>query len=105
MDELFANPSLNTEELENKMIALAYRQSEKQLEEGTASSQIVTHFLKLGSKKAELELEQTKLQNKLLEEKILSEKSAVEINNMFVKVMEALKVYNGYPEEEFYAND
>jgi len=105
MTELNTSPSLDDEELENKLIALAYKQSEQQLQEGTASSQIVTHFLKLGTRKAELELEQAKLQNKLLEEKIISEQSAAEINQMFIDVMNELKNYKSDPGEEFYAND
>lgn len=105
MIEPNTSPSLDDEELENKLIALAYKQSEQQLMEGTASSQIVTHFLKLGTRKAELELEQAKLQNKLLEEKIISEQSSAEINQMFVEVMNELKNYKSDPEEEFYAND
>ena len=105
MSELDISPSLDDEELENKLIALAYKQSEQQLMEGTASSQIVTHFLKLGTRKAELELEQAKLQNRLLEEKIISEQSAAEINQMFIDVMNELKNYKSDPGEEFYAND
>lgn len=105
MDKQNPNPSVTDEEQENKLIALSYRQAEQQLIEGTASSQIVTHFLKLGTRKADLELEQAKLQNRLLEEKILSEQSSIEINKMFTQVMEALKVYNGDPEAEYYAND
>ena len=99
------NPSLNDEERENKLIELSYSHAEEQLASGTASSQVTTHFLKLGSRKAELELENTRLQNKLLEERIASERSSVEINQLFIQVMEALASYQGRPEEEFYAND
>lgn len=98
-------PSLNNEERENKLIDLAYEHAQNQLVEGTAPSQVTTHFLKLASRKAELELENARLQNKLLEERILSERSNVEINQLFIQVMEALTVYQGRPEEEFYAND
>lgn len=105
VNEKLSAPAITREEQEDRLIALAYQVSEEQLLSGTASSQIITHFLKLGNRKAELETEQTKLQNKLLEEKILSEKSSVEINKMFVDVMRALKTYTGNPEEDFYAND
>ena len=105
MIEHKTNPSLNEEERENKLISLAYEHAQHQLTNRTASSQVTTHFLKLGSRKAELELENAKLQNKLLEEKIASERSNVEINQLFIQVMEALTTYQGRPEEEFYAND
>jgi hypothetical protein len=105
MREELSNPALTTEERESKLIALAYEHAQSQLEAGTASSQVTVHFLKLGSKRADLELEQAELQNKLLEERIASERSNVEINQLFIKVMEALTTYQGRPEEEFYAND
>ena len=34
---------------ENQLISLAVDLAEKQLQEGTASSQVITHFLKLGT--------------------------------------------------------
>lgn len=105
MDELLPNPSVDAEDEESKMISLAVRQAEKQLIEGTASSQIVVHYLRLGSKKAELELENAVLQNRLLEERIVNERSAAEINNLFVQVMESLTEYKAFPEEEFYENN
>ena len=46
-------PALTPESRENQMIALAIDLAEKQLQEGTASSQVITHFLKLGTTKAE----------------------------------------------------
>ena len=48
-------PALTAEARENQMISLAVDLAEKQLQEGTASSQVITHFLKLGTTKAELE--------------------------------------------------
>lgn len=105
MEELRPNPSLDDDERENKLISLAYDMAEEQLIDRTATSQVEIHFLRLGSKKADLELEQARLQNKLLEEKIASERSNVEINKLFIDVMEALTIYQGHPEEEFYAND
>ena len=50
-------PALTPEARENQMISLAVDLAEKQLREGTASSQVITHFLKLGSSKEKLEKE------------------------------------------------
>ena len=44
-------PALTPEARENQMISLAVDLAEKQLMEGTASSQVITHYLKLGSTK------------------------------------------------------
>jgi hypothetical protein len=105
MNQHITNPSLNDDEREKKLISLAYDHAEEQFRNGTASSQLTTHFLKHGSKKAELELKQAELQNQLLQERIASERSSAEINQLFIQVMEALTSYQGHPEEEFYAND
>ena len=98
-------PAQTDEEQENKLIALAYKQAEKQLADGTASSQIVTHFLKHGTKKMELELEQARLQNRLLEEKIQSERSGQQIAESVNQVIAALQRYNGFPQGDGYVND
>ena len=90
-------PPLNDEAQETKLVALALKQAQKYLEEGTASSQIVTHFLRLGSIKAQVELEKLELENRLLEEKILAERSGQELNEMFAEVLVALKSYSYSP--------
>ena len=50
-------PGVTPEEEENQCIALAYNLAKKRLIEGTATSQEVTHFLKLGSSKTKIEKE------------------------------------------------
>jgi hypothetical protein len=105
MDKHNTNPSLNDDERENKLISLAYDHAQEQFLNGTASSQLTTHFLTLGSRKADLLLKETELKNQLLEERIATERGNAEINQLFIRVMEALTSYQGNPEEEFYAND
>lgn len=90
-------PPLTDEAQETKLVSLALQQAQIQLEEGTASSQIVTHFLRLGSIKAQVELEKLELENKLLEEKILAERSGQQLNEMFTEVLAALKSYSYSP--------
>lgn len=90
-------PPLSDEASESKMIALAFKQAQKQLENGTASSQIVTHFLKLASRYAEIEYEQKRLQNLLLEEKIASEQQGQKTSEMLQEVLSAIKSYSYSP--------
>ena len=61
-------PALTPEARENQMISLAVDLAEKQLIEGTASSQVITHYLKLGTMNHKLELEKLKKENELLSE-------------------------------------
>jgi hypothetical protein len=105
MNNKNTNPALSDEERENKLISMAYDHAEDQFRGGTASSQLTTHFLTLGSRKAELALKEAELKNQLLQERIATERSGAEINQLFIQVMEALTSYQGRPEEEFYAND
>jgi hypothetical protein len=97
MDEQTMTPPLNDEAQETKLVVLAMKQAQKQLEEGTASSQIITHFLRLGSVKAQVELEKIELENRLLEEKIQAERSGQQLNEMFAEVLAALKSYTYSP--------
>jgi hypothetical protein len=90
-------PPINDEVLENKLVSLAFKQAQSQMEDGTASSQIVTHFLRLGSIKAKIELEKLELENRLLEEKIQAEQSGQKLNEMFGEVLAALKSYSYAP--------
>ncbi len=97
MDNPMMTPPLNDESQESKLVALAFRQAKMELENQTASSQVVTHFLRLGSQRAKIELKKLELENKLLEEKILSERSGQELTNMLGEVLAALKSYSYSP--------
>lgn len=97
MKERSMTPALNDESQESKLISLAFKQAQRELEEQTASSQVVTHFLRLGSQRAKVELRKLELENKLLEEKILSERSGQELTNMLGEVLAALKSYSYSP--------
>lgn len=90
-------PPLNDDAMEKKLVSLAMLEAQRQMEEGRASSQIVTHFLRLGSQRAEIELEKLRLENSLLEEKIESEKSGQQLKEMFESVLDALRSYTYVP--------
>ena len=93
-DELtLTTPPFDDEDQEKKLIALAYSQAERELESGTASSQIVTHFLKLSTQRAKLEQAQIELQNSLLEEKIIGEREGQKLTEMVDDVLQALRSY------------
>ena len=59
-------PALTPEARENQMISLAVDLAEQQLREGTASSQVITHYLKLGSTKERIEKEILEKQKELI---------------------------------------
>lgn len=88
-------PALTPEARENQMISLAMNLAEKRLLEGTASSQEITHFLKLGTSKAELEKEKLKAENELLKVKAEAYQSAKEVEKMYAEAITAMRDYSG----------
>ena len=91
-------PSLNPEAREQQMINLATNLAEQQLLDGTASSQVITHYLKLGSTKEKLEKERLIEENKLLRAKTENLQSAKRVEDLFA---EAIKAFRGYqPSQE-----
>ena len=88
-------PAKTPEARENQLVALAVDLAEKQLLEGTASSQVITHYLKLGSTKERLEKEILEKQKDLLEAKTESLKSAKRVEELYTNAMNAFRSYSG----------
>lgn len=91
-------PALTPEARENQMIALAVDLAEKQLREGTASSQVVTHYLKLGSTKEKIEKEILEKQKELITAKTESLQSAKRIEELYTNALNAMRNYGGHGE-------
>lgn len=90
-----SRPALTPEARENQLIALAYDLAEKRLREGTASSQEVTHFLKMGSARERLEQERIRAENNLAVAKIENMQSQERSEELYKNAMEAFKTYAG----------
>lgn len=88
-------PALTPEARENQMISLAVDLAEKQLVEGTASSQVITHYLKLGSTKERLEKEKLEEENKLLKARTEALQSAKRVEELYADAIAAMKRYSG----------
>ena len=84
---------------ENQMIAMATNLAEKQLREGTASSQVIVHYLKLGTMEKQLEMEKLKNENALLAKKVEVLESAKNTEKLYADAIEAMKSYSGNKEE------
>lgn len=88
-------PALTPEARENQMISLAVDLAEKQLLEGTASSQVITHYLKLGSMKERLEREHLEEENKLLRAKTKTLEDAAKNEKIYQEALKAFRTYSG----------
>lgn len=89
------HPALDPEARENQMIALAINLAEKQLMEGTASSQVITHYLKLGSTKERIEKEILEKQKDLITAKTEAIQSAKRVEELYANALEAMRTYSG----------
>lgn len=88
-------PSLTLEGREGQLCALAVDLAEKQLRDGTASSQIITHYLKLASVEKQLEMEILREQKKLITAKTEDIESRKETKKMFEEAIKAMRTYSG----------
>lgn len=93
-------PVFESEEaLENAMISQATRLAWQQLCDGTASSQVITHFLKLGSTKERIEQDILKKQAKLIDAKTESIKDQKKSEKLYQDALNAFRTYSGQRQE------
>ena len=88
-------PATTPEARENQMIALAVDLAEKQLIEGTASSQVITHYLKLATTKEKIEREILEKQKELIVAKTENLQSAKRIEELYSNALKAMQNYSG----------
>lgn len=88
-------PALTPESREQQLIAAAMDLAEEQILNGTASSQVIAHFLKLGSTKYQIEKRKLERETDLLEAKTEMIKSAEHIEELYSEAIDAMRVYSG----------
>ena len=93
-------PALTPEAREQQLIALAMDVAEKRLLNGTASSQEITHFLKLGTIRAQAELEKLKLDNELIKAKTNAINNSENSEKLYSEAIKAFQVYSGSNKDE-----
>ena len=89
-------PALTPESREKQMISLAVDLAEKQLLDGTASSQVITHYLKLGTMKEQLEIKRIEQEIELQKAKTKALDNADEIKQLYKNALDAMRMYSGY---------
>ena len=83
------------EDREIRCIGLAMDLAEQQLLRGEASSQVICHFLKLGTIKEQEEVEKLRRENELLEAKRKAYESAEDIKALYGEAIDAMRLYSG----------
>lgn len=92
-------PGLTPESREDQMVALAINLAEKQLLDGTASSQVISHFLKIGSTASRIEKEILAEQKDLIKAKTEALKSEKRIEELYTNALNAMRRYSGQEDD------
>lgn len=91
-------PATTPEEDERQAVGLAMSLAKRQMQEGTASSQVITHFLKLGTVREELERDKLRGENALLKAKAEQLESHKATEELFKEALQAMRAYSGTEE-------
>lgn len=88
-------PATTPEARENQLIGAAVDLAERQLQDGTASAQVITHYLKLGSSREKLEQERLAEDIELQKAKREMMASAARVEELYGAAISAMRAYAG----------
>jgi len=93
-------PASTPEARENQLISMAYDLAEERMRNGTATSQEITHFLKLGSEKSRMEAEKLRKEVELLKAKTEVLESSKVAEELYSRAIDAMRRYSGHGDEQ-----
>lgn len=88
-------PARTPEARELELSSAAYDLAERQITEGSASSQVITHFLKAGSMRERLEQQRIQHEIDLMEVKQEQLRAQTRVEELYVNAIEAMRSYVG----------
>jgi hypothetical protein len=89
------SPAKTPEERESILISKSLNLIEKQIDDGTASSQILSIYAKYGSQRERLEQERLRNENEVLRKKVETMEAAVDVKNLMSDALQAFRGYSG----------
>lgn len=89
-------PATTPEARELELSAAAYDLAEEQITTGTASSQVITHFLKAGSSRERLEQQRMEHEIELMEVKKQQLEGQKRVEELYINALEAMRGYSGH---------
>ena len=95
IEEVTTPPAMTAEAQQNHMISLAINCAERQMRDGSASSAVICHYLKLASKKEDLEIEKAKAELELMRAKTKQIESQEQMDRMYAEAIRSLGIYKG----------
>ena len=93
-------PATSPKDREDELINLAVKLAEKQLRDGTASTQVIVHYLKLGSTRGMLEQEMLENKTKLVRAQTESIQASKKNEELYENALRAMSIYSGMGEED-----
>lgn len=93
-------PATTPEAREGQLVALATNLAEKQLRDGTASAQVITHYLRHGSIREKLEQQRLENENRLTQAKIEQIQSQARVEELYKSALSAMKSYGGHENDD-----
>lgn len=93
-------PATTPEQREHQLVNLAMDLAEKQLRDGTASAQVVTHYLKLGSSREVLEQRRLSGEVGLIDAKKTDIEGRKRMEELMEEAMQAFRSYSGQDPDE-----
>lgn len=88
-------PALTPQDRETKLVSLAENLAEQQMRDGTASAQVITHYLKLASSRERLEQERLAAEIELQKAKIEAIASHQRTEELYAEAIKAMRMYGG----------
>lgn len=88
-------PAQTVEDRENELVKSATDLAAQQLLDGTASPSVITHFLRLGSVREQLERQKLMKENELMEVKMAAIEASERREQEYSEAINALRRYKG----------
>lgn len=95
-------PSTTFEGREQQLVNLASNLAEKKLRDGTAPSQLIVHYLRLGTTRERLEQERLRQENEMLRAKTEAIESQRHSNEIYEEALRMFRVYSGASDYDDY---
>lgn len=93
-------PAMTPEQRDSQVIADAYDLAEKKIRDGTASSQLILHFLRMGSRQNQLELELMEQKKELAAAQAENYRSSQRMEDLYKDAITAMQRYSGYGDDD-----
>lgn len=105
VEPISSPPIISPDMKELQLVSLATELAEKQLREGTASAMVITHFLKLATKREQAEREKLEKEVELLSAKTEAIQSTQRMEELYLDAIKAMKHYSGGEQADLYDED